>query len=172
MVQFETLLRKFNQQGEKTGWTYFEVPAELATQLKPDQRKSFRVKGKLDNHTFSGVALVPMGGGNFIFAVNATMRKAIKKGQGAMVSVQMEMDPEIPQVSPLLLACLDDEPRAKAYFDAMPLSHQLYYTRWIDSAKTEGTRTKRIAMAVNAMAQQKDFGQMLRDAKKDRALLR
>lgn len=154
--------------GEKTGWTYFNVPEALATQIKPGNRKSFRVRGKLDQYAFAGVALVPVGGGDFIFAVNGTMRQALKKSKGDTIKVVLEADPEPPKISTLLLECLEDEPGAKTYFASLALSHQLYFTRWIDSAKTEATRTRRVAQAINALALQKDFGQMLRDAKKNR----
>lgn len=43
-VQFTTTIHKFDKQGEKTGWTYFEIPADLAQKLKPGNKKSFRVK--------------------------------------------------------------------------------------------------------------------------------
>ncbi len=171
MLHFSTVLKKFDQQGEKTGWTYFEVPATIASQLKQDTKKSFRVRGMLDQYHFAGVALVPVGGGDYIFAVNATMRKATKKKKGDTLEVAMEEDPEPPKISASLLECLEDEPQAKAYFITLAHSHQLYFTRWIDSAKTEATRIKRLALTINGLAQNKDFGQMLRDAKKDKALL-
>lgn len=171
MVHFTTIIKKFDKQGDKTGWTYIDVPEEIAGQMKPGNRKSFRVRGTLDGHYFQGAALVPMGGGNFILALNAAMRKAIKKAKGDMLSVKMEADPDEPQISPLLLECLEDEPAAKAYFNSIPRSHQLYYSRWIDSAKTDTTATRRIAMAVNAMAQGIDYGQMIRNAKSEKALL-
>jgi len=63
MIDFTTTILQFGQQGEKTGWHYIEIPADIAQQLKPGNKKSFRVKGKLDHFSFSGVALLPMGGG-------------------------------------------------------------------------------------------------------------
>ena len=68
MITFITTIQKFEKQGEKTGWTYIEIPEAIATQLLPDNKKSFRVKGKLDNFEINGVALLPMGLGNFILA--------------------------------------------------------------------------------------------------------
>ncbi|MEI9933350.1 MAG: DUF1905 domain-containing protein [Ferruginibacter sp.] len=68
---------KFGEQGEKTGWSYILVKKEIAEKLKPGNKKSFRVKGKLDEYSIKGIALVPMGEGNFIMAINATMRKAM-----------------------------------------------------------------------------------------------
>ena len=50
----------------------------------------------------------------------------------------------------------------------MPGSHQKYYSKWIESAKTDQTRAKRIAMAVNALATGLDFGGMLRKARDER----
>ena len=77
-------------QGEKTGWIYIAVPATIATQIKPNYKKSFRVKGTIDKVAISGGALLPMGEGNFIFAVNAPLRKQLKKIQGAAVNVAFE----------------------------------------------------------------------------------
>ena len=66
MITYTTTILKFDKQGEKTGWTYIDVPAEIAAQLKAGYKKSFRVKGKLDNLNIAQVALLPMGNGNFI----------------------------------------------------------------------------------------------------------
>ena len=55
MIKFSAILLKFQEQGEKTGWTYIEVPARIAQQLKLGNKKSFRVKGYLDDYYFEGV---------------------------------------------------------------------------------------------------------------------
>ena len=55
MIKFSAILLKFQEQGEKTGWTYIEVPAEIAQQLKPNNKKSFRVKGYFDDYYFEGL---------------------------------------------------------------------------------------------------------------------
>ena len=170
MVQFSTAILQFQQQGEKTGWTYIKIPAKIAQQLKPGNKKSFRVKGKLDNYAIKSVALLPMGEGDFIMAINATMRKGIGKRKGDKVRVQLDADNKLPELNADLLECLSDEPAAQEYFDTLPSSHRLYFSKWIDSAKTAPTRSKRIAMTVNALARKWDFGQMLRAAKKDKEM--
>ena len=81
MVEYTTTLLKFDKQGEKTGWTYIEISSDIAQQLKPNNKKSFRVKGKLDNYTIQAVALLPMGEGNFIMPINGAMRKSIEIGR-------------------------------------------------------------------------------------------
>lgn len=74
MVQFTATIAQFAAQGEKTGWTYIVVPADVAEQMNPGVRKSYRVKGKLDAHPIKSVAILPMGGGEFIMPLNASMR--------------------------------------------------------------------------------------------------
>src|SRR5215831_3491584 len=98
MIQFTTTLLQFAEQGEKTGWTYIRISAKLAGQLKPGNKKSFRVKGKLDDYVIKGVALMPMGDGEFIMPVNGTMRKGIGKRKGATVKVQLQEDKKKPEV--------------------------------------------------------------------------
>ncbi len=172
MVKFSAELKQFAEQGEKTGWTYIEVSADIAQQLKPGNKKTFRVKGKIDTHEISRVALMPMGSGSFILAVNAEMRKGIKKRRGATVQVQLQEDKEQLQPPAELLECLADEPEAKAYFESLTYGHKNYFANWIISAKTEPTKTKRLAQAVDALSKQIDFGTMLRSLKEDKQKLR
>jgi hypothetical protein len=162
MVKFTTTIYKFEKQGEKTGWTYIEVPGDLAQQLKPGNRKEFKVKGKLDKHPIKRVSVFPMGGGKFILVLNAALRKAIGKKHGAMVDVQLTADNSEFIFNKDFIECLTDEPMASDFFKALTGSHQRYFSKWIDDAKTEPTRTKRIAMAVNALAKKWGYGEMIR----------
>ena len=164
MVKYKTMILKFGDQGEKTGWTYIEVPADVAQKLKKD-KKSFRVKGKLDNYSIKGVALLPMGDGNFIMPLKAQLRKGIGKRDGAMLMVELEVDNAAFVFDKDFMACLKDEPAAIIYFKKLPKSHQHYFSKWIESAKTEATKAKRIAMAINALAKEMGFMQMLRASK-------
>jgi hypothetical protein len=169
MIRFTTTIKQFSQQGEKTGWTYIEIPAVAAQALKPGNKKSFRVKGKLDAYPFEGLALIPMGGGNFILALNAAIRKEIKKRKGAAIIVQLAIDANIPKNSTQLLECLHDEPTALNYFNSLAPSHQLYFSRWIESAKTESTKARRIANSVEALSRNWDYVKMIRALKKDKS---
>lgn len=167
MVQFSTTIQRFQKQGEKTGWTYITITEKIAQQLKPGNKKSFRVKGKLDSYAIKGVALMPMGDGEFIMPINATMRKGIGKRHGDKLRVQLEADEKLPELSADLLECLADEPAAREFFDALPYSHRLYFSRWIESAKTSPTKAKRIAQAVTALAKKHGFPEMLRANKEN-----
>src|SRR5687768_12531920 len=168
MIQFTVTIHKFEKQGEKTGWTYIEIPGDFAQKIKPGNKKSFRVKGKLDNFKITGVSLLPMGGGAFIMAINATMRKGIGKRHGAMLKVQLEEDKKPYQLDPDFLECLRDEPKAFEAFNALPRYFQNYYSKWIESAKTESTKTNRIAHAVSTLAKCMNFSEMIRSNQKER----
>ncbi|MBG9378342.1 DUF1905 domain-containing protein [Panacibacter sp. DH6] len=172
MVQFTTVILKFDQQGEKTGWTYIIVPADIAQQLMPGNKKSFRVKGRLDEFAIERLALMPAGGGDFIMPLNAATRKGIGKKQGAMVTATLEADNKEIQPPEDFIECLKDEPGAYDFFFGLAKSHRLYFINWINEAKTIQTKTKRIAQAVNALARQLDFGTMIRSIKKENEMLK
>ena len=168
MVEFTTMILQFAEQGEKTGWTYIQIPADLAQQLKPGNKKSFRVKGKLDNYAIKSVALMPMGGGSFIMAVNATMRKGIGKRKGAMLKVQLQEDKATFTICKELKECLQDEPEAQSFFESLPMGHQRYYNKWVEDAKTDVTKANRIARVLNALLNKWSFAEMLRAGKQDK----
>src|SRR5204863_3567195 len=110
MIQFTTVIRKFDEQGEKTGWTHIIIPSDIAQQLMPGNKKSFRVKGKLDDLSISGIALMPMGGGEFVMPLNASIRKGIHKKEGAMLTAKLEVDKKEIKPPAEFVECLKDEP--------------------------------------------------------------
>ena len=68
-------------------------------------------------------------------------------------------------LSPELLYCLEEEPVALKNFTKLPPSHQKYYSRWIESARTFDTKAKRIASARNALKSNLHYGEMIRSNK-------
>lgn len=162
MITFHTILQKFGEKGEKTGWTYVHIPADVAQEIKPNTKLGFRVKGTIDDFSIKLVALIPMGEGDFVIPINAQMRRGIRKEEGAMVTLNLEEDTdELPQSEELMI-CLEDEPKALEAFLKMPKGHQNYYSKWIESAKTIETKTKRITMTVHGLAIGMTYGEMIR----------
>lgn len=168
MIHFTTIIERFAKHGEKSGWTYIVVPIEITEKLFPGNRKAFRVKGKLDGYCFEGISLLPMGEGDFIMALNGTVRKVLKKEKGARVEVELELDNQEKPLSTDFLECLKDEPKAFHFFQTLPKGHQRYFSNWIQTAKTDATKTKRIAQAINALSMNFGFGEMIRMNKKDK----
>jgi len=137
--------------------------------MKPGNKKSFRVKGMLDWYAFAGMALMPMGDGNFIMALNAAVRRGIKKREGAMLHVQIEVDNEYSIETPdYLLECFEYEPEAEIFFNKLPKSHQSYFIKWIESAKTEPTKIKRITQTITGLSKGCNFSGMMRMFKENR----
>lgn len=168
ILTFSSLLRRFDEKGEKTGWTFIAIPFAISNTLKPGQRTSFRVKGTLDTYPIAQVALLPMGpsdqdvDGAFIVPINASMRKALRKEAGATITVTLEADDSPLMNSDDLMACLTDHPDALAFFETLTPGHQRYYSRWIDDAKTVDTKTKRITQAIQGFVMGMGYPEMIR----------
>lgn len=166
MPTFNTILQKFEKKGEKTGWTYIEIPIDVSSEMKPGQKTSFRVKGTLDAFVIRQVALIPMGEGEFIMPINAAMRRGIRKEEGASLQVTLEVDTDPMPLSADLLDCLEDDPVAKAHFQTLSRGHQVYFSNWIEEARTMETKTKRLTQAVMGLSMKMGFGEMIRHFKK------
>lgn len=165
MIEFRSKLHKFDRKGEKTGWTYVELSEKLAGTINPGVRKSYKVKGFIDQHAIKLVALIPMGDGSFILPVNSAMRKAIGKEVGDVVELKLTLDKDEHEISQELLICLEEEPNAYAHFNSLPKGHRNYYSKWVESAKTPATKADRIMKVIFAMHHKMDYGSMIRHFK-------
>ncbi|GAB3985441.1 hypothetical protein GCM10028807_00700 [Spirosoma daeguense] len=179
MPSFTTILQKFGEKGDKTRWTYIEVPISVSDALKPGNKKVFRVKGTLDNYPIKQIALLPLGRsveritdgleGGFMIPINADMRRGMgKQDEGETVRVTLEVDDEPLAQSADLLACLDDDPDAKRHFDSLAKSHQQYFSNWIEDAKTPETKEKRLVQALRGLSMGMDYGEMIRYFRKNK----
>lgn len=165
MITFQAeILRAENQGAAMAGWAYVKVPGTIANQIKPNYKQVYRIKGQIDGHAFAGLALMPMGDGDYYLAINGTMRKVLKKGIGDRLALALEEDKDFKISIPedLEICLLDEDDDLMGKFMALAKSHRNYFIKYITDAKTEPTRTKRIAMTVEAMVLGLDFGAMIR----------
>jgi len=169
MVSFKTTILRFGKMGEKTGWTYIQILPDQVAKLFPGNKKTFRVKGKLDHLSIKQIAVLPMGDGHFIMPLNAAIRKALKKQKGAELQVQLEKDESALAIAGDLMNCLEDEPAALKFFNSLQPSHKQYFSKWIETAKSESTKAKRIAQTINACLNHYSFSEMIRNNGKDKA---
>ncbi|MEJ1236498.1 YdeI/OmpD-associated family protein [Chryseolinea sp. T2] len=166
MVTFTTTIKRDDRSREKTGWSYIIISAANAKKLVAGSRLGFRVKGSIDSYALNKTSVLPMGDGSFMLPVNGTMRRAIGKESGDKVTLVLDVDKRKIELSKDLMASLADEPGAFEFFKSLPMSHQQYFSKWIESAKTVETKTKRIVMSVNALSQKKGYGEMIREEKR------
>ena len=168
MVEFDAIMLQFAEQGEKTGWTYIDIPSDMAQEMKPGNKKSFRVCGMLDALPVRGLALMPMGDGKFIMELKADIRRALHKNAGAMLHAKLEEDLDYKvEIPPDLQECFNFEPETWDFFNSLAKSHREYFIKWINEAKTSETRAKRIVNTVNAMLRKWHFNVMLREMWKE-----
>ena len=168
MVVFNAKIQRFGKKGEKTGWSFIEISKAQAEKINPGIKKSYRVKGKIDSFPIQKTAILPMGDGKFILPMNASLRKNTGKVEGDSVKVQFELDERQLTPSADFMKCLKDDARALAHFKSLAKGHQNYFSKWIDSAKTIQTKTKRITMAVIALGQGQGYPEMIRANKAER----
>ena len=165
MITFSTRIQKFEKKGEKSGWTYIEISKNQAEKLNPGVKVSFRIKGKLDQFTIEKQALVPMGDGDFILPINAALRKGTGKKEGDTLKISLALDKRELELSSDFMECLNEEPDALKHFKSLTKGHQNYFSKWIESAKTTPTKTKRIVMALTALSKGQGYPEMLRENK-------
>lgn len=163
MIKFNAVIARFDQKGEKTGWTYVPVPAAVANLIKPGTKKSFRVRGLLDLHKISGLALLPMGDGDFILTLKSSLKKALEKKEGDPLYLELEEDTDFEILMPAdLELCLLEEEKLMDSFLHQPKSHQNYFINWLNAAKTEPTRVKRLTLIITAIEKGMNYGEMIR----------
>jgi hypothetical protein len=155
-------VEKLGELGEKTGWYILRVPAAQAQTLHSADRKSFRVKGHLDQVAVEKLALIPMGEGDYIIPLNASLRKALGARAGHEVVLRLAKDHETLPLHEGLVECLAMEPALAAAFYKLPPSHQRYYSKWIAEAKTGATAAKRIGQCLKAMELNLSFGEAMK----------
>ncbi|MBK7917314.1 MAG: YdeI/OmpD-associated family protein [Chloroflexi bacterium] len=78
----------------------------------------------------------------------------IEPGATVMVNLSLE-GPQENNLAADIVTALANSPKAKAFFDGLPTYYRKNYIRWIESAKREATRAKRIDDMVKLLEQEK-----------------
>lgn len=162
MISFDLKLEILDLSGEKNGWIAGIISMELSERINPSVKTRYRIKGTIDDLAISQKAILPIGEGDFILPFNADMRKALRKGEGDMVHFKVEVDNSEFQYSADLLACLEMDDRAHTFYETISPSHKKYFSKWIESAKTIETKTKRINQAIFGLANQMKYDETIR----------
>lgn len=166
MPSFKATILKYSSKGEKTGWTYVVIPPDILKKLKRKDNKGFRIKGVIDNTPFEKLSTYPVGDGEIIIAINSEMRKKLGKKEGAIISIKFDLDESPALFSQELMDCLAEDKIAEKQFLSQLKSHQNYFHRYVETAKTAATKAGRIVNTINAMHKKHDFGEMIRSLKK------
>jgi bacteriocin resistance YdeI/OmpD-like protein/uncharacterized protein DUF1905 len=137
---------------EGTGtWTFLPIPIDLKAHY--GAAGQIKVRGSIDGEPFRSTAL-PRGDGTHYLVVKGEIRKRINATAGSVVAVILERDLDERTVAvPVdFLKVLSSQQSARSAFDGFSYSHRKEYVDWIESAKTEATRAKRIQSALGMIA--------------------
>ena len=109
------------------------------------------VRGTINGFPFRS-SLMPMGGCHMM-PVNQTLRKGAGAEPGDMVEVVMERDDEKRTVEApaVLKKALAKNKVAKANWEKMGFTHKKEIALWIEAAKKEETRARRMAKAMEVL---------------------
>ena len=134
--------------GGKTA-TGIRVPADIVASLGPSKRPAVRVT--INGHTYRST-VAPLGGAHML-PVSAEIRERAGVAAGDEVEVDIELDTEPREVTvpPDFAAALDRDADAKRSFDGLSYSNKRRYVLSIEEAKTEETRQRRIAKAIDTL---------------------
>ena len=132
-------------------WTYLTVPFDVPTEF--GVKGQVKVKGTIDGVAFQG-SLMPDGDGRHYLVVNKAVRDQAGVSPGSVVQVALERDTKARTVAVPrdFQRALAQNAEARAMFDKFAYSHQKAYIDWIQSAKHEETRVRRIDAAVKRIA--------------------
>lgn len=128
--------------------TGFEVPADVVEALGSGKKPAVTAT---INGGYSYRSSIGSMGGRYMLPVSAEHRAGagLQPGEEADVDLALDTAPREVTVPPDLLAALDAEPAARAYFDSLSYSNRLRHVLAIDGAKSADTRERRIAKSVS-----------------------
>lgn len=139
-------------QAKKTA-TGIEIPEEVVQQLGTSKKPP--VKVTINGYTYRSTVAVM--GSKFMVGVSADVREKAKVAGGDTITVELELDTEVREVTvPADLAtALAKAPAAKKAFEALSYSKQQAFVLPIEQAKAEETRSNRIAKTIAQLTENK-----------------
>jgi hypothetical protein len=96
-------------------------------------------------------------GGEFLLGLNRTVRREAGVEAGDTVDVELALDtaPREVEVPAALSSALAQDSEARAAFDRLAYTHRKEYARWIEEAKRDETRERRVTQALQMLRQGK-----------------
>lgn len=139
IVAGEFFLERFSGKG---GWTFIKIPITLIPSGKAFGM--LKVCGTIDDYTFEGKHLMPMGDGFLFMPIAKPIRQAIGKEEGDKVLFTLYRD-EIPSSIPdELIDCLEDDPGKLPLFQKLSDTEQKQWIEYIYSTSSEDAKAQRI----------------------------
>ena len=131
------------------GGAFVEVPLDVEKEFGSKRPK---VKAMIEGVPYRGI-LTRMGGDHHLLIILKEIREKIGKtfGDEVKISVEPDTEPRVIEVPVELKKVFKTEKEAKALFDKLSYTHQREYVIWINEAKREETRARRVAQAIEML---------------------
>lgn len=109
------------------------------------------VRATVNGYTFR-TTLFTMGG-RALLGLNREVREAagIEADQEVSVELALDDEPRTVEVPSDLAAALEDDPTVRETFDGLSYTHRKEYVRWVEDAKRDETRARRIAKSIELL---------------------
>jgi len=131
------------------GGAFVEVPFDVERTFGSKRPK---VKAMIEGVPYRRL-LTRMGGPNHVLIILKGIREQIGKtfGDEIKVSVELDVEERVVTVPAELRRALKGNPKAKAVFEKLSFTHQKEYVTWINEAKKEETRVRRITKTMEML---------------------
>ncbi len=133
------------------GWVCLNLPKYASGKL--GSRGRVPITGSINGFPIRTSAF-PVAGRTHMILVNKDMQQGANVGAGDRVNVVIEVDtkPRTVKVPADVKKALARSPAAKAAFEKLSYTHRKEYVRWIEDAKKDETRARRIQKAVATLS--------------------
>jgi uncharacterized protein DUF1905/bacteriocin resistance YdeI/OmpD-like protein len=154
-IRFSATLCRPVTTEKAVAWTFLTLPEEASAKLA--SRGMTSVEGTLNGSPFRAT-LEPDGRGGHWLKVDRKLREAARAQAGDVVSLEIapaaeEPEPKVP--AGLRRALAAAQPNARAVWSDITPAARRDWIQWIESAKREETRVKRIASACDMLSKGK-----------------
>lgn len=154
---------------------YVDVPNEVVEKLAKEFKarvkpaKYIPVVAQVNGRAVR-TTLLPAGGGRYRMQFNAELRKASHADVADLVKVEISPDHQSREISVPsdLAAALRRHPTARKAFENAPPGYRGQILKWMDSAKSDSSRARRIEVVIDRMLERAMLGPGKRGAKKNK----
>src|SRR5690606_4199442 len=135
------------------GGAFVEVPFDVESVFGSKRPK---IKALIEGVPYRGI-LARMGTEKHLLIILKEIREKIGKTFGDEVAITIELDtePRVIEIPSGLQKAFKTDKEARSFFDKLSYTHQREYVMWINEAKREETRQRRVQKAIEMLKQGK-----------------
>jgi hypothetical protein len=151
MSEIHTFMAIIEDAGD--GGAYVTIPFDIE---KVYGKKRVKIRAMIDGEPYRGT-LIRMGTPNHILLILKEIRQKIGKsiGDEVKIDLQEDLEPRIIELPADLQDALSYAPQARENFNRLSYTHQKEYVHWINEAKRDETRLKRVQQTIAMLTQGK-----------------